>query len=53
MSVSDPAALEALGPRNEEIAEAREAYRKAEAELDAAVFGDCVAALDWAYQPGS
>ena len=50
MSVIDPGALEALRPRNEEIAAARDAYRKNETQLDGAVFGDCVAALDWAHQ---
>jgi hypothetical protein len=47
--VTDAAAVEALRTRNEEIAAGRAAYREENADLDAAVYGDCFAAIRWAH----
>lgn len=47
LAVPDPAALEALKPHDDEIAAARQTHMDREPELDQAVFGDCVQAIEW------
>jgi hypothetical protein len=47
--IVDQADIDALRPADREIAEARARYRATESELDAAVIGDCLAALLWAH----
>jgi hypothetical protein len=47
--IADAAGVEALHARDEEIVAARKAYREQNAALDAAVIGDCLSALRWAY----
>jgi hypothetical protein len=47
--VADPEALAALRPQGEQAAAARAAYREWVGELDAAVIGDCIAALLFAH----
>jgi hypothetical protein len=53
MRIADPAGIDALAGRNDEIAAARAKYREKESELDGAVISDCVAALHWAHQTPS
>jgi hypothetical protein len=48
--IADQAAVEALRPRDAEIAQSRRRYRESDApELDQAVFADCVSAVWWAH----
>ena len=50
--ISDPAAVESLRERHEELRAARRAYLKAEPELTNAVMGDCLRTLADSYSTG-
>lgn len=51
--VRDEAAIEALRPRNDEIAAARETWRDRESEFAQALIADCLLTVYWAYQTSS
>ena len=50
--ISDPAAVEALRGRHDELRAARGAYLDAEPELTGAVMADCLRTVIDAFQPG-